>query len=64
MSKKERPPSDADAVQKPGWPEGFWEEFNRMPFPDDFELGEELPDQADRAVGWSDERVDEGQSCQ
>ncbi|HVG46018.1 MAG TPA: hypothetical protein VM890_14850 [Longimicrobium sp.] len=51
MSKKSGSAPEGD-VEKPGWPEGFWEELKRMPFPDDFELGEELPDQADRAVGW------------
>jgi hypothetical protein len=63
MSEKNEPTSDG-AVRKPGWPEGFWEEFERMPFPADFELGEDLPDQADRAIGWYDEPINGGQSCQ
>jgi hypothetical protein len=60
MSKKDGPPSDADAVQKPGWPEGFWEELKRTPLPADFDVGEELPDQADRAVGWYDKPMNDG----
>jgi antitoxin VapB len=44
-----------EPVEKPGWPEGFWEAFDRMPFPADFERPEDLPDQAERAVGWNDE---------
>lgn len=43
-----------EPVQKPGWPEGFWETLAWMPLPDDFERPEDLPDQADRAVGWAD----------
>jgi hypothetical protein len=35
-----------------------------MPLPADFELGEDLPDQADRAIGWFDEPTNDGQSCQ
>ena len=31
-----------------------------MPFPEDFKLEEELPDQPDRAIGWFDQPLDEG----
>ena len=48
-----------EPVEKPGWPEGFWEEFAKMPFPDDFKRPADLPDQADRAIGWFDEGGDE-----
>ena len=60
MSDENGTPSEGGALQKPGWPEGFWEEFEQMPFPADFDLGEDLPDQADRAVGWFDEPTDDG----
>lgn len=46
-------------VEKPGWPEGFWEELAKMPFPEDFDVGPPLPDQADRAIGWFDGVSDE-----
>jgi len=64
MADKPGTPSGSDALEKPGWPEGFWEELKRMPLPADFELGEDLPDQADRAIGWFDEPINDGQSCQ
>ena len=60
MSDKKGAPSEGGALQKPGWPEGFWEELKRNPLPDDFEVGEDLPDQADRAVGWYDKPMDDG----
>jgi len=48
-----------EPVEKPGWPEGFWEELKRNPLPDDFDIGEELPDQPERAVGWFDRPLDQ-----
>jgi antitoxin VapB len=33
-----------EPLEKPGWPEGFWAEFDKLPpLPDDFELPERLP---------------------
>jgi hypothetical protein len=60
MPDENRAPSEGGTVQKPRWPEGFWEEFERMPFPADFDLGEDLPDQGDRAMGWYDKPMDDG----
>jgi hypothetical protein len=41
MSDKNGALSEGDAPRKPGWPEGFWEELERMPFPADFDVGED-----------------------
>lgn len=30
-----------EPIEKPAWPQGFWEDFDRLPpLPDDFELSE------------------------
>jgi antitoxin VapB len=38
-------------LEKPNWPEGFWEEIERNPLPDDFEL----PDRKEPATNRSAE---------
>jgi hypothetical protein len=37
-------------LEKPGWPEGFWEEIERNPLPDDFELPDREKPVTDRPV--------------
>jgi antitoxin VapB len=32
-----------EPIEKPGWPEGFWEELDRFGIPDDFRRPEQLP---------------------
>jgi antitoxin VapB len=44
-----------EPVEKPGWPEGFWEELARNPLPDDFDVGPPLPDQPERVYDWFNE---------
>ena len=48
-----------ETVDKPGWPARFWAELERSPLPEDFDIGEELPDQPERSVGWFDASVSE-----
>lgn len=48
-----------EPVEKPGWPEGFWEEIQRNPLPDDFDVGEPLTDQPDRAADWFDRPLED-----
>jgi hypothetical protein len=44
-------------AEKPVWPEGFWEELNRMPLPDDFDVGPPLPDQHTWSDGFWEEML-------
>lgn len=48
-----------EPVEKRGWPEGFWEELDRIPLPDDFGAPPPLPDQGDRAESWFDAPLDD-----
>jgi antitoxin VapB len=48
-----------EPIEKPGWPAGFWKALERNPLPADFDIGEELPDQPERAADWLDRPLDE-----